>query len=589
MIELQGISGAPGCATGVAVVRHAGAIVPERRTVDDPAREIERFYAARDTLMRQLETLRIETLERLGEKEAEIFKAHQVILRDDYFFGQALERVTNERVTADYAIGEEKKGVAAAFAGMDDEYLKERLSDIETVCDELIRILNGHGDSVASLPRNAGGVILVAGDITPADTVRMDKSLLRGMLTEKGGATSHTVILAKALGIPAIVGVKDLSGQIKNGDTLILDGATGRVCVNPSPERMERFEKARAEEAGRREGYAKATRERAVTLDGAAVRVNVNTGDSDSLRGFDKDICDGVGLFRTEFLYMDHADYPTEEEQFAVYREMAEKAGGKEVIIRTLDIGGDKRIGYMNLPVEDNPFLGYRAIRICLDRPDVFNTQLRAILRASVYGNVKIMFPMIVSLDEVRAAKAATKRAMDELAAEGVPCNKEIEQGIMIETPASVLISDLLAKNVDFFSIGSNDLIQYVTASDRMNDTIQHIYDSCDVSVLRAIRIVADNAAKAGIPVGICGEVASEARLVPLWAALGIAELSVAPAIVGQVKYILRRTSAARARRDLEALFDCGSADEARALLDRVLAGILEGNGIQGYVTPVLS
>ncbi len=243
----------------------------------------------------------------------------------------------------------------------------------------------------------------------------------------------------------------------------------------------------------------------------------------------------------------------------------------------------------MNLPVEDNPFLGYRAIRICLDRPDVFNTQLRAILRASVYGNVKIMFPMIVSLDEVRAAKAATKRAMDELAAEGVPCNKEIEQGIMIETPASVLISDLLAKNVDFFSIGSNDLIQYVTASDRMNDTIQHIYDSCDVSVLRAIRIVADNAAKAGIPVGICGEVASEARLVPLWAALGIAELSVAPAIVGQVKYILRRTSAARARRDLEALFDCGSADEARALLDRVLAGILEGNGIQGYVTPVLS
>ncbi|MDL2210882.1 phosphoenolpyruvate--protein phosphotransferase [Desulfovibrio sp. OttesenSCG-928-O18] len=575
MTELQGISGAPGCAMGVAVVKHAGKIVPERRTIDDPAKEIERFHAAKDTHMQRLETLYAKTLESLGEKEAEIFRAHQIILQDEYFFGQALDRVKNDLVAVDYAIEEEKKGVAAAFAGMDDEYLKERLTDIETVCYELVCILNGHSDDFASLPQNADGVILVAEDLTPADTVRMDKNLLRGLVTEKGGATSHTVILAKALGIPAIVGAKDLPAHIKNGDTLIVDGGTGRICVNPSPEQLREHEKASAEEERRREGYEKAKREKAVTLDGKIVCVNVNTGDADSLRGFDKDVCDGVGLFRTEFLYMDHADYPTEDEQFAVYKNMAEKAGGKEVIIRTLDIGGDKQLGYMCLPVEDNPFLGYRAIRICLDRPEVFNAQLRAILRASVYGDVKIMFPMIVSLDEVHAAKAATRRAMDELKAEGVPFNENIKQGIMIETPASVFISDQLAKNVDFFSIGSNDLIQYVTASDRMNDKIQHIYDNCNVSVLRAIRTVTESAAKAGIPVGICGEVASEMRLVPLWAALGITELSVAPALVGRVKYVLQRTSAAKARQDLATLFDCESANEARALLDRVLATIV--------------
>ncbi|MDR2054610.1 MAG: phosphoenolpyruvate--protein phosphotransferase [Desulfovibrio sp.] len=576
MVELQGIGGAPGCAIGVAVVKNAGKTAPERRIIDDPAEEIERFHAARDTHMRRLESLYTETLDRLGEKEAGIFKAHQIILQDEYFFGQALERVTKERVAVDYAIEEEKRIAAAAFAEIDDEYLRERFSDIETVCHELICILNDHNNNFASIPQNAGGVILVAEELTPADTVRMDKDLLRGLLTEKGGSTSHTVILARALGIPAIVGVRDLSSQIKNGHTVILDGGTGQACVNPTRERLRNFKQTKLEEDRRRAGYEKAKREKAVTLDGRVVRVNVNTGDADSLRNFDKDVCDGVGLFRTEFLYMDHADYPTEEEQSAVYRDMAEKAGGKEVIIRTLDIGGDKQLGYMCLPEEDNPFLGYRAIRICLDRPAVFNAQLRAILRASVYGDVKIMFPMIVSLDEVRAAKAATKRAMDELRAEGIPFNKDIKQGIMIETPASVFISDQLARNVDFFSIGSNDLIQYVTASDRMNDKIQHIYDSCNVSVLRAIRIVADNAAKAGIPVGICGEVASEARLIPLWAALGIAELSVAPAFVGRVKYVLRRTSAAKTRQDLESLFDCESADEARALLDKILAGIID-------------
>lgn len=575
MIKLRGISGAPGCAMAVAVVRHEGKIVPRHRIIEEPDAEIIRFQEARTHHMLRLEALYTETLENLGEKEAEIFRAHQTILQDDYFFGQALDRVKNDRVPADYAIEEEKQTVALAFADMDDEYLKERLTDIETVCYDLICILNDRDNAAMALPDSVEGIILVAEDLTPTDTVRMDKTRLKGMITEKGGATSHMVILAKSLGIPAIVGIPSVHVSIANGTTLLVDGNTGEVFVDPTPERLARFREKLDKESALRAAHALAEQERAVTRDGIGIAVNVNTGDAESMAVFNRDICDGVGLFRTEFLYMGCEDYPSEDAQFAVYKEMAEKAGGGEVIIRTLDIGGDKQLGYMGLPVEDNPFLGYRAIRICLDRPEVFNVQLRAILRASVYGDVKIMFPMIVGVEEVKAAKAAVRRAMDELGDEGIPFNRAIELGIMVETPASVFLSDQLARHVDFFSIGSNDLIQYVTASDRMNGKVQHIYDCCSVAVLRAIRTVTENAAKAGIPVGICGEVASEQRLVPLWAALGIAELSVAPALVGRVKHLIRQTSAGEAREALKSVFACESADEARGLLETYLHTIL--------------
>lgn len=400
----------------------------------------------------------------------------------------------------------------------------------------------------------------------------MDKTHLLGIITEKGGVTSHTVILAKMLNIPAIVGASNVLCAVNDEDALIMDGDTGVIFVSPDDQELNRFNETKRRDDTLRAEHEKALLQDAVTLDGQRVAVNVNTGDADSLKIFNAEHCDGIGLFRTEFLYMDHSVYPDEETQFRAYKEIALRAKGKEVIIRTLDIGGDKQLGYMNLPEEENPFLGYRAIRICLDRPDVFQTQLRALLRASVFGDIKVMFPMVATLEEVLEAKESVAHAMRELDRLGVPYRPDTPLGIMIETPSAALISDVLASHVDFFSIGSNDLIQYMTATDRMNEKVHYLYDSCNLSVLRAIRLVVDNAHAAGIPVGICGEVASDPRLVPLWTALGIDELSVAPGRVGRVKYLIRRISAEEAKEALQSVFHCSVISDAKAQLDAFLA-----------------
>jgi len=417
-------------------------------------------------------------------------------------------------------------------------------------------------------------VIIVAHDLTPAETIQMDKSTLRGFITEKGGATSHTVILAKALGIPAITGVSGAVDAVADGDVLLMDAFSALVTVNPDSESQAAFAalSERYREAQKR--YAMDIDQPALTLDGVQVDVNVNTGDTESIQAFCVERCDGIGLLRTEFLYMDGRDYPDEERQYTVYSDLAARAKGKEVIIRTLDIGGDKQIAYMDLPVEDNPFLGYRAIRLCLDRREIFHTQLRAILRASAHGNVKIMFPMIINIEELRAAKACVEEAKTSLREDGLPFRGDIPVGIMIETPAAVLISDKLAAESDFFSVGSNDLIQYVTATDRMNERVSHLYDSCNLSVLNAMQMVAKNAAIAGIPWGICGEVASEDRLIPVWVALGAAELSVAPSLVGRVKYLVRRMNQAELGPEVEAVLRLSTADEVRRALDMILARV---------------
>lgn len=571
MMQIKGLAGAAGCVAGHAAVFRPSELCLERRAVSDSQAEIDAMEAARARYNETLRRLAGEARAAQGEEGAAIFEAYQVIAEDDYLFDQVKELIRAESVCASWAIEQKRAETEAMFLGVDDPYLQARAADINNVCKEITGELQGvdTGDPFAGL--RGEDLIVFAEDLTPADTVRMDRARLKGMVTEKGGVTSHTVILAKALGIPAIVGVGPILDQVVSGQEVLVDGRLGNVVVCPDEEAKAAF-RIREEEDGRRRLLFDACKASpARTKDGISVRVNINSGDTESINTFDAGACDGIGLFRTEFLYMGQNGYPSEDFQFNAYRSMAEKNQGRELIIRTLDIGGDKQLDYMDLPQESNPFLGYRAIRLCLDREEVFLTQLRAILRASAFGEVKIMFPMIVNLEELLRAKELLAKAMEELDRRGEAYHKNIPVGIMVETPAAVLLSDVLARHVDFFSIGSNDLIQYTTASDRMNEKVQYLYDSCNLSVLRSIKLVCDNARAQGVDVGICGETDSEPRLIPLWCAMGVNELSVAPALVGRTKYIINQISEADMAQEMEAILSQGSIPSAREQLDKIL------------------
>lgn len=541
MKKITGLAGAGGSELSQAVVLHKQKIVPHKITVQNSESEIERFRQIQRRYAEELDELYQSALAGTGKKTAEIFKAYRVIVCDDLFFKRPIQTVMEERVGIDYAIEQEKQAVCSKFEVMEDPYMKERASDIRNVCDELIRRLNGLKNTEEQIQDIREPFILVAEDLSPEDTVRIDKTYLRGFITEKGGITSHTVILAKSLGIPAVVGAGGILKNVVTGQRLYINGNEGYGISEPDEDFVRAFCGERALQEEQKKQYAAVLAEPAVALNGRRIAVCINSGDTESRKNFCSGLCDGIGLFRTEFLFMDQRACPNEELQYAVYKETAEKANGKEVIIRTLDIGGDKKLGYMNIPQENNPFLGYRAIRICMDQPQIFLTQLRAILRASTFGNLKIMFPMIVTLEELRRSKEMVEEAKAELRAAGKAFDEKIPLGIMVETPASVLISDKLAREADFFSIGTNDLIQYTTATDRMNEKVQYLYDPCNLSVLRAINQVIQNAHAAGIPVGMCGEAASDARLTPLLLAMGLDEFSVAPAQVGRIKYLIRR------------------------------------------------
>lgn len=572
---LQGLMGAAGCASGTAVVIENRDIVIEKRLVKEPETEISGIQEARKKYDLQLMELEMKAEKEVGEDGAGIFLAYREMLSDDVFFDKIFSRIRLEKVNAEYAIDQERAELAGIFEQMDDAYLKERATDINNVCIELIAVIQ-KVDRGMGFDRSRGSdLIAVAEDLTPADTIKMDKSILKGIITETGGVTSHTVILAKTLGIPAIVGVKGARSAISTGDAVLVYGDEGKLVICPGEAEKKEFETRLDQESRKKALFDSAKSRPAVTLDGKTVRVNINSGDSDSIANFKCDECDGVGLFRTEFIYMDHSDYPTEEEQFEIYRSMAQMNQGKELIIRTLDIGGDKQLEYMDLPKESNPFLGYRAIRLCLERVDVFKTQLRAILRAGVFGDVKIMFPMIVNLEELLKAKEILEEAKKELKAEGTDFRADIPVGIMVETPAAVLLSDKLAEEVSFFSIGSNDLIQYTTASDRMNERVQSLYDSFNISVLRSIRLVCENAARHGVDVGICGEAASDTKLVPLWVAMGVDELSMVPSQVAKVKYMIGRLSKEEMQRELAEVLAMGRIQDVKDRLAEIESKLL--------------
>ncbi len=571
METLSGLCGAPGYAVGTAVVKKNIIFELSPYKVENHDEEISRFRAAQAVYSQQLGWLQEQSEKELGAETAGIFGAYQIILNDEAFFQKAITRLASESISLAYLIDDECSKVIEMLTGMDDPHLRDRAVDIENVCRKLCRIMMGDEDDFLSELSVVQDAVAIAIDFTPEETVKMDKTKLRALITEKGGMTSHTAILAKALGIPAIMGVEGATEKIRNHDKILVDACAGTVTISPDSKSLAAFRVLQEKYDAKRNLYNMAILFPADTLDGYHVDVNVNVGDVESINSFCPKKCDGVGLFRTEFLYMNQKHYPDEETQFATYKKIAQKANGKEVIIRTLDIGGDKPLDYMNLPDENNPSLGYRAIRICLDQEDIFHTQLRAILRASAFGNIKIMFPMIVNLEELISAKKYVEKAKASLEREGIPYRKDIAIGIMVETPAAVLISDKLAAECDFFSIGSNDLIQYITASDRTNKKVHHLYDNCNISVLRAIQITAKNALKHGIPWGICGEAASDGRLVPLWVAMGVTELSVSPSQVGYVKYLIRKLNRKDIYRHVDTILSYGTIEKVKERLKIML------------------
>ncbi len=538
MEKFEGKSILKGVAIGKIHYYSKGEQVVQRVSVEDTGAELQRFEAAKEKALEQLHELYEKALREVGEVNAAIFDVHAMMLEDDDFNDSIRNAIESQKVNAEYAVATTGDNFARMFEEMDDEYFQARSADIKDISERVVSVLHGAG------AKNALGdepVILAAKDLAPSETVQMDKSKLLGFVTEFGSSNSHTAILARTMNIPALIGIP--VDESLEGRTAIIDGVTAALILDPDEETLKLYQEKKQEEERQRELLQELKGKEDVTLDGKHIRLYANIGSvGDTAKVLAND-ADGIGLFRSEFLYLEKSDYPTEEEQFQAYKTVAQNMAGKKVIIRTLDIGADKQVDYFNLDHEENPAMGYRAIRICLDREDIFRTQLRAILRASAYGNIGIMYPMIISVDEVKKCKEILAQVREELANQGIPVG-DVEQGVMIETPAAVMISDLLAGEVDFFSIGTNDLTQYTLAIDRQNAKLDSIYDSHHPAVLRMIRMVVENSHKCGCWVGICGELGADTTLTVDFLRMGIDELSVTPASVLPIRKIIRESVA---------------------------------------------
>ncbi|MCB2296961.1 phosphoenolpyruvate--protein phosphotransferase [Clostridium tagluense] len=521
---LKAIGASFGIAIGRALVISEEVVEIKESKVVDSERELARFNNAVEEAMMQLEKINKDVKEKLGSEKAEIFEAHLFMLKDPEFIGSIQKKIASEKFNAEYSLKTVGDETAAIFELMENKYMTERAADIRDVSKRVLNILMGI--KIASIAEIQEECILIAKDLTPSDTAQIDKTKVLALVTEIGGKTAHTCIIARSLELPAVVGVGASISKIKDGDLIIVDGEEGLIIINPDEKTLNDYKAKKIEFTESKNQLLKYATMKSNTLDGKAVELAANIGSVEDLESVLKNGAEAIGLFRTEFLYMSKTALPTEEEQFETYKSVLEKMGGKPVIIRTLDIGGDKKLDYLPMKEEMNPFLGYRAIRLCLDRTDIFITQLRALLRASTHGTLKIMFPMISCLQELRMAKKILEQCKNELKSEGVVFDENLQVGIMIEIPSAALISDILAKEVDFFSIGTNDLIQYTTAVDRMNEKISYLYDFYHPGVLRLIKTVIDNGHKAGIMVGMCGEMAGDTKLIPLLLGFGLDELS---------------------------------------------------------------
>lgn len=535
---LKGTSASSGIGIGKAAIVEEVELVIVRQEVSDPSAELQRFKGALDQCIKDTGALASDLATRVGEQEAEILNGHLMLLADPMLVGEIESNITNDSLCSEYAIEAVCNTYADMFSAMDDELMQQRATDMRDIKTRLQRILMGvESVDIASLP---SGSVILAKDLTPSMTAGINPDHVTGIVTELGGKTSHSAILARALEIPAVVAVGGALSQINNGDTVVLDGSEGIVYVNPESAVLEEYQAKRDVYLKEKKDLEQYIGKKTITSDGVEIELVANIGKPEDLDKVLQYDAEGVGLFRTEFLFMDRSAMPTEDEQFEAYKKVAEGLKGKPVIIRTLDIGGDKEIPYMGLEKDENPFLGYRAVRFCLDRKeDVYKPQLRALLRASAFGNIKIMVPMVTCIEEYREAKALVEELKQELESKGIAYNKEIQVGIMVETAAASLIADIFAKEVDFFSIGTNDLTQYTMSVDRGNDKVSYLYSTFNPAVLRSIQRIISCAREAGIMVGMCGEAASDPMMIPLLLAFGLNEFSMSASAVLQARKLI--------------------------------------------------
>lgn len=564
----KGTGASPGVALGKALVIEHSELNIEKKNIENVETEVEKLQAAVEESKKELEQVKERAKVELGEHEAEIFEAHLLVLQDPELIDQTIAKIRDEKVNADFALNEVKEMFVSIFESMDNEYMRERAADIKDVTNRVLRHILGI--KVVDLSALSEEVILIAHDLTPSDTATMNKKMVLGFLTNIGGRTSHTAIMARTLEIAAVVGLSDVTENVKDGDFIVFNGETGQVIVNPDEKVINEYRDLKAKFDEEKEALKQLIGKTSITLDGRHVELAGNIGSPNDLEGLLKNDAEGVGLYRTEFLYMDKEDdFPSEEEQYEAYKAVLEGMNGKPIVIRTLDIGGDKELKYFKMDEEMNPFLGYRAIRLCLDRTDIFKTQLRALYRASVHGKLRIMFPMISSLEELLKAKAIIKEVLSEMDVEGIEYSKDVEVGMMIEIPSAAVISDILAKHVDFFSIGTNDLIQYTCAVDRMNQKISYLYNQFNPAVLRLIKMVIDNAHKEGKWVGMCGESAGDQRMIPILLGMGLDEFSMSPISILPARKFITSVKYEDMKKFANEVLTMGTAEEIKAYVDK--------------------
>ena len=529
MITLSGKSVFGGIAIGKIAFYKRNEIQIKRSRVEDTEQEVKRFEAANEKAVSQLQELHDKALDDVGETNAMIFEIHQMMLEDLDYVESIVNIITSQEVNAEYAVATTADNFAAMFAAMDDAYMQGRAADVKDVSERLIQVLSDQNS--ASMEMNEP-VIIAADDLVPSETVQLDKEKVLSFITMYGSANSHTAILARTMNIPAVIGIGEDLKKEYDGKEAIVDGMEGVIYIDPDKETFTRMREKQKEDQERKTLLEQLKGKENITKSGQKVMVYANIGNLSDVGAVLKNDAGGIGLFRSEFLYLESETFPTEEEQFKVYKQVAENMAGKRVIIRTLDIGADKQVDYFGLDKEENPALGYRAIRICLTRQEIFKTQLRALYRASAYGQIAIMFPMIISVDEVKQIKKIIEEVKQELREEGIDFRENVELGVMIETPAAVMVSRDLAKEVDFFSVGTNDLTQYTLAIDRQNQKLEPFYDSHHPAVLSMIRMAAENAHAEGKWIGICGELGADLSLTETFLEMGIDELSVAPGMI---------------------------------------------------------
>lgn len=539
MITLQGKSVFGGVEIGKIAFYKRNERQIKRVKVDDTAAEVARFESAKAKAIDELGALYEKAVQDVGEENAMIFQMHQLMLEDLDYIDSIVHIITTQEVNAEYAVGTTADNFATMFSSMDDAYMQGRAADVKDISERVLNILSGASKSGVDTDVP---VIVAADDLVPSETVQLDKDLVLGFATMYGSSNSHTAILARTMNIPAIIGLGESLKPEYDGAFAIIDGFDGKIYVDPDEETLELMKKKQADDRAKKALLQELKGKENVTLSGQKINIYANIGNTSDVGLVLKNDAGGIGLFRSEFLYLENDTFPTEEQQFQVYKTVAENMAGKKVIIRTLDIGADKQVDYFNLPHEENPALGYRAIRICLTQTDIFKTQLRALLRASAYGQIAIMFPMIISVGEVKRIKAILEEVKAELAKSGIPYNDSLEIGIMIETPAAVMMSAELAKEVDFFSVGTNDLTQYTLAIDRQNPKLDEFYDPHHPAVLAMIKMAADNAHAEGKWIGICGELGADLELTETFLEMGIDELSVSPSMILPVRKKVRET-----------------------------------------------